>query len=162
MYANDIELTPDKPNFPLNPVWTGQGSDMLFIISGVPEDATTVSLYFRRSGESVGNRFTADLNDDTGNWHAYVNASYTQTVGEGEYQIAFELDGRSYWAGKGIATVAAGYLAGAVPSAQDGVLDQRVRFPATGLWHRVQLIADPDMPSGFTFIVDPEGHAYVS
>lgn len=162
MFENLITLRPDKPNFPLDPVWIGQGGDALFIVSEVPEDATECKICYKRTGDTAGTYFDGDLNATTGDWHIYIPPAYTQIVGAGSYQVVAVVGTRNYWCGSGVATVQSSCLGGLVPGADQTVVDQRVRDVSTGLWHRIQLIPDAEEASGFRLVWETEGTPYVS
>lgn len=159
MYERVIELQPDKPNFALPPVWVGQGGEALYLLRNVPTVATGAGVVFKPYGAVSGQYFAGDLNSETGDWHVYVSAAYTGTLGQGTYEVAYVVDTRSYWAGRGQLNIVASHLAGTVPVADLSAPDTRVRCADNGLWYRVQMRLVNGVPK---LIYSTEGEPYVS
>lgn len=45
MYNKEITLNIDKPNFPLDPLWAGSGSDALVDVYGIPEGFSALFIF---------------------------------------------------------------------------------------------------------------------
>ncbi|MDD2598372.1 MAG: hypothetical protein PHO37_03985 [Kiritimatiellae bacterium] len=148
MYKNTISLRPDKPNFPLTPIWVGMGSAALFRVSGLPKiDGLTIRLILRpliSDDESIA----IDGEVDDGAGRIYAASWYFPTAGQTKYEIIFFIppanpgdDPVAYWCGSGqlniMEAATEAYLPGPPPIIPP---ETYVRNPLTGLYHLVTAI----------------------
>ena len=159
MYRKLIILTPDKPNFPLESIWIGQGSDGVVVIPNVPAGCTA-SLILTPIG---GGRLVRDASSvTTFGQEIYLPGWPFPTVGQTRYEIKLtqgegDLE-RTFWAGQSFLNVWSSSLdAAEAPPMPDG---QYWRMPSTGLYHLIKLAVDPDTKKP-TFDISEEGLTHV-
>jgi hypothetical protein len=136
MYKRTVEVTPDKPNFPLTPVWVGMNGAALFSITGLPTETESARLWITKVGASVAVYFDATWDETEEVWYAYAGGANFPTVGQGSYEVEFEDDeGRTFWSGRGVLSVLLASGGGTVGAGTPA--DSYVRNPITGLYHKV-------------------------
>lgn len=140
MYEKIITLRPDKPNYPLDPVWVGQGSAGKIILAAVPSAVTAVKAVIVPVGGSVAEAHAGALNATTGLWEIYIAGWSFPAIGATTYEIVLTVGTEtpvSYWAGKGILTVWAASTVADIPNAPLVPHDTYVYNVTTGLYHLV-------------------------
>jgi hypothetical protein len=66
MYNKIITVTPDKPNFPLDPLWSGVGSDCLLDVAGIPSGFDALFIFTHAAPGSTPLAIACDaLADET-------------------------------------------------------------------------------------------------
>jgi hypothetical protein len=149
MYNRKITLAPDRPNFPLTPVWCGCGSALKFLLD---EDTVPVDLYscliaITPVGGGTAQAYVGVKNATTGIWEIYVPGWGVPTVGETQYEVVLtvgtEAANTTYWAGKGILTVWAASTSAEIPIAPFLPKDLYVYDDEVHLYFRVFSTRDP-------------------
>lgn len=140
MYRQTVTLAPEKPNFPLTPLFVGQGSAAVVILSEVPEGATA-ALILTPVGGGTPVAYAAALNAETGDLEAYAAGWAFPTAGTTKYEITFTTgtgdSERTFWAGSGLLHVMAAATVADIPNAPVVPQDTYVRSPVTGLYYLV-------------------------
>lgn len=145
MYNNKIFLMPDRPSFPLSPIWIGQGSAARFQFLNLPKiEGLTIRLILRpmlAGGESLA----IDGSVASGTGTIYCAGWYFPSPGQTKYEVIFFIpasdpasDPIAYWAGRGqlnvIAAATEAYIPGPPPAIPP---ETYVRNTVTGLYHLV-------------------------
>ena len=166
MYAKTITLRPDAPNFPLDPVWVGQGSCAKIILAAVPAAATSVKAVIYPVDGSPALSYEGALNETSGLWEVYIPAWNFPTAGATTYEInvytASTTEGETltWWAGAGILTVKAANTADDIPTASY-IPDGKYWWdPIQKLYFKLTLVKDPDT-NRMTIDVGQEGVSHV-
>ena len=94
----NIILTNNK-DLRLVGVKVGVYSTLRFELPLVPESATHVEVIVTSGG--VHSAYTATFVPDTKSWQCDIAASQFPTVGKQSYEVAYVLDGKQFWDGKG-------------------------------------------------------------
>jgi len=138
MYRQTVTIAPATPNFPLWPLFVGQGSAAVVILSNVPTGANA-AIILTPVGGGTPLSYPATLNETTGAVEAYVagwafpedgSTKYevTLTTGEGDTE-------RTFWAGSGLLHVMPAATVADIPNAPVIPQDTYVRSPVTGLYY---------------------------
>jgi len=150
MYNRKITLAPDRPNFPLTPVWCGCGSALKFLLDEdtVPLDLYSCLVAITPVGGGTAQAYVGVKNATTGIWEIYVPGWGVPTVGETQYEVVLtvgtEAVNTTYWAGKGILTVWAASTSAEIPIAPAIIpADTYVYDAETELYYLVTATRDP-------------------
>lgn len=163
MYRQTTTITPATPNFPLAPLWVGQGSAALVLISGVPAGATA-ALILTPVGGGTALSYGSTVSETTGEVSVYVAGWAFPTAGQTQYEITLttgEGDTEAvYWAGKGLLSVWAASTVADIPAAPAIPTDRYLYVPADGKYHLLSGDLDP-VTGMFTCAMGQEGYATV-
>lgn len=163
MYRQTITLTPDKPNFPLIPLWVGQGSAAIAILSGIP-DAVTACVVLTPMGGGTKLLFPASLNDTTGLMEVYIPGWAFPLVGDTRYAVEFtvgtEDTAKTFWAGKGDLHIWEAETVADIPNAPFIPHDTYLYNETTQLYYKLTVEQDP-VTGLFMSAVAQEGVANV-
>jgi len=140
MYRQTVTLDPAKPNFPLTPLFVGQGSAAVVILSDVPAGASA-ALIITPVGGGTPVAYAAAANAATGDLEVYAAGWAFPTAGTTKYEITFTTgEGdteRTFWAGSGLLHVMTAATVADIPNAPVLPQDTYVRSPVTGLYYLV-------------------------
>lgn len=160
MYKNTIMLMPDKPNYPLQPVWIGQSSAALFRLINVPKiSGLVVRLAIQPLAIAEEEPPTPIYFDGTFDYLSGVATVYVPgwnfpTVGQTGYNVAMldaptaEADAtgdpHGYWVGCGQLNIMPAITTALLPNPPPIVLpDTYLRNPITGLYHLLSAELNP-------------------
>lgn len=153
MYRQTVTIHPESPNMPLKPLWVGQGSAAVIVLSGVPSGASaaivltpvgggTKLLYAASQGEVFMPGWAFPLAGDT-------RYAVEFTTGAGD-------TARTFWAGRGELHVWDAETNADIPTAPAVRSDGYIYIPADGKWHLITGDYDP-VTGLFTSATGQEG-----
>ena len=64
MYNKQLTVNPDTPNFPLDPLWSGMGSDCLLDVYGIPEGFDAIFIFTHAAEGSTPLAIECDVQAD--------------------------------------------------------------------------------------------------
>jgi hypothetical protein len=147
-----VSLDIEKANFPLRPIYVGQGSALKVHLTGAGvSDTAAAKLVLTPVGGGSAAAYASARNAD-GDLEIYVSGWSFPTAGATTYEInVYETEGdpeetRAYWMGKGALHVFAANTVAEVPDAPFVPEDTYIYNPVTELYYRV--IADQDPVTG--------------
>jgi hypothetical protein len=146
MYYRVITINAAQPNFPLSPVWVGDGSAAVFWFDNLPANITGISLLLTPVGggdvEEVAGSVTGVPGSNMGT--VYCAAWLFPDTGTTQYEVvlyaadpAGGAEDVAYWAGKGVLTVMAASMEGITPVKPIVPKNSYARDPLTGLYHLI-------------------------
>ncbi len=141
MYRNVIQLRPDKPNFPLSPVWVGDASAAVFLFPGLHSGITAISLLITPVESGAVEEVAGTVEDGVGT--VYCAGWVFPDTGITKYEVALTAsapdgtDDLVFWAGTGILTVLPASLEGINPVKPIIPQNSYARDPETGLYHLI-------------------------
>ena len=145
-----IELSPERLNQPLPPLYAGRLSSFVVELaaSGVPDDIEAVRILFERTADSAGNdrnpvTAVATLTD-AGAYRAYCSPFCFPDLSETlHYHVmATDTNGNPRWLGSGQLRVRENPANGSADEPEVIPSDTYIRNPTTGLYHKLTAFVD--------------------
>ena len=139
MYRQTVTIAPATPNFPLWPLWVGQGSAAIVILSGVPASAVDAAIILTPVGGGTKLLYAAVKNETTGLMEVYIPGWSFPTVGDARYAVEFTMgtgdQSKTFWSGRGDLHVWEAETNADIPNAPIIPHDTYIRSPVTGLYY---------------------------
>lgn len=158
----DVTLAPDRVNFPLRPVYVGQGSALKLRLLGLP-DGSAAKLILTPVDGSPAQAYSSTALED-GTVEVYLPGWAFPDEGLTTYEInAYEGEGDdaiTRWLGRGALSVLAANTSAEVPEAPAFPDGSYYWNPVTRLYYRVSVEIDPDT-ARMTLAVSQEGVTHV-
>ncbi len=145
-----IELSPDRLNQPLQPLYAGLLSSLVVEVaaSAVPDDVESVRILFERTDDADGNDRTpvavAATLTDAGAYRAYCSPfCFPDTSETLHYHVmGTDTNGNPRWLGSGQLRVRENPANGSAVEPEVIPSDTYIRNPTTGLYHKLTAFVD--------------------
>ncbi len=149
MYKNEIPLMPDKPNFPLKPVWVGQGSAAIFRFTGLPlVTGISIQLALIPLEDGEAGIYSGTIENGTGT--VYVAGWAFPDAGQSTYEAVLIVAGEDvgdestgYWCGRGSLNIMAATQSGVTPVPPVVIpADSYAYSPITELYYKITAVVN--------------------